>query len=431
MNRRGPRVASAAWFYGVTSVLLGAALGVMVLLQRDFAREMEGNLQALQRVFSDESVLRAPGDPSVRFSTIEDLAAKYENIRFGGNGYVDAITVTKFFSDGERVLYPFYYSAFFEELPSLQPRPGMPVDIQHGAFQGHPLPQVREGVRELPLTSAQGEPAGRLFVLLNGANLARVRLAIGFLSALLVGSVGLLGFQFRRQEQVISATTVELEQKRRELVRLERLALAGQLSAGILHDLKKPVLNIKNELEETPPSATSNDMRGQVDTFFAILRDASLERFVRAEGEREYVDMNEMLERALSLVRYERGGVDQEVKLAPALPSVLVVPVRLVQVFSNLILNAYQAMEGQGRLRISTHAEEGWVVAAIGDSGPGISPEMQEKIFDPFFTTKTADKGTGLGLYITRDIVRDLGGEIRVSSTSSGTVFEVRLPAAP
>ena len=424
-------MASATWFYGVTSVLLGAALAVMVLLQRDFAREMEGNLQALQRVFSDESVLRTPGDPSVRFSTIEDLAAKYENIRFGGNGYVDAITVTKFFADGERVLYPFYYSAFFEDLPSVRPRQGMAADVQQGRFRGHPLPQARDGVRELPLTSAQGEPAGRLFVLLNGANLARVRLATGFLSALLVGSVGLLGFQFRRQEQVISATTVELEQKRRELVRLERLALAGQLSAGILHDLKKPVLNIKNELEEANDSATNSDMRGQVDTFFAILRDASLERFVRAEGEREYVDVNEMLERALSLVRYERGGVEQTVSLESALPPVLVVPVRLVQVFSNLILNAYQAMEGRGRLSIRTRVEEQWVVATIGDSGPGISPEMREKIFDPFFTTKTADKGTGLGLYITRDIVRDLGGEITMSSDADGTAFEVRLPAAP
>ncbi len=411
--------------------MLGAALAVMVLLQRDFAREMEGNLQALQRVFSDESVLRMPGDPSVRFSTIEDLAAKYENIRFGGNGYVDAITVTKFFADGERVLYPFYYSAFFEDLPSLKPRQGMTPDVQQGRFRQHPLPQARDGVRELPLTSAQGEPAGRLFVLLNGANLARVRLAIGFLSALLVGSVGLLGFQFRRQEQVISATTVELEQKRRELVRLERLALAGQLSAGILHDLKKPVLNIKNELEEANDCASKSDMRGQVDTFFAILRDASLERFVRAEGEREYVDVNEMLERALSLVRYERGGVEQTVSLESVLPSVLVVPVRLVQVFSNLILNAYQAMEGQGHLSIGTRVEEQWVVATIGDSGPGIPPEMREKIFDPFFTTKSADKGTGLGLYITRDIVRDLGGEITMSSNADGTAFEVRLPAAP
>ena len=425
----GTRSVAAAWFYGVATLLLGAALAVMVVLLRDFEREMEGSLDALGRVFSDESVLRAPGDPSVRFAAIEDLAAKYENIQHGGTGYVEAITITKVFAEGERVVYPFYYAAFVGDLPGVEPRPGMGTDATAETFHGHPLPRASARVREIALESPRGEPVGRLFVLLNPSNLVRVRMAIGFLSALLVGSVALLVFQFRRQEQVISATTVELEEKRRELVRLERLALAGQLSAGILHDLKKPVLNIKNELEEPPSPDMAQGLRGQVDTFFAILRDSSLERLVRTEGEREYVDVNEMLQRSLALVRYECGGVENVVRLDPSLPPVLAVPVRLLQVFSNLILNAYQAMDGAGSLTVSSRRGEGGVVVSVEDSGPGIPPDLLASVFTPFFTTKPADKGTGLGLYITRDIVRDMGGDIRVESRPGRTLFEVLLPA--
>ena len=188
--------------------------------------------------------------------------------------------------------------------------------VADGFFKGHPVPAAgAAGVRTLPLELRPGMLVGKLYVLLNESGLVRVRLAIGMLAALLAGTLLLLALQFRRQEAMISRTTVELEEKRRELVRLERLALAGQLSAGVLHDLRKPVLNIRNELRERleagpPESAADRGMLDQADTFFAILRDSSLERLVRAEGEKEFVDLNEVLERSLALVRYERGGVE-------------------------------------------------------------------------------------------------------------------------
>ncbi len=420
---RPPRTLAGVVFYGVAILVLAGALAVLVQLLRNFERDVEANLQVLQRVFSDENVLKPPGDPALRFATVEELAAKYENVRTGSQGYFDSITVTKFFGDEERTVYPFYQAALRR------------VTGDTGAlFLGRPVPGGNaEGVRVLDLATRRGQPMGRLYVRMNGDALRPVRQAIAFLSALLVGAVALLAFQFRRQEQVITRTTVELDEKRRELVRLERLALAGQLSANIFHDLKKPVLNIKNEIEELDdpsrgvPGAPGR-IREHVGTFFSILREINLERLVRAEGDREFVDLNETVERSLALVRYERGGVELVTRLAPGLPPVLAVPVRLVQVFSNLALNAYQALGGSGRLTVTTRGGADRLTVDFEDNGPGIAAELQDRVFAPFFTTKPSDSGTGLGLYITHDIVRDLGGEIRVESVPGRTVFRVELP---
>lgn len=423
------RIASNVVFYGVAVVLIAGALAVLWHLQKRFERDLEANVEGIQRVFSDDNVLKTPSDPLIRFASVEELARKYEN-----HGYFGAITVSKYFGTQERVVHPFFLPAF--EQPEQTSSP-----LAKARLCGHPLPGVTSpDVRCVPLRLGN-QLLGNLYVCLDTTPLKSVRLAIISLSGLLVGAVALLAMQFRRQERVISRTTVELEEKRRELVRLERLALAGQLSANVFHDLKKPVLNIKNEIEElrdlaldTLPvegfSAALADRRieEQVNLFFGILRESNLERFVRAEEEREFVDVNEILERSIALVRYERGAVQLKCQFDPALPPLLAEPVRLVQVFSNLILNAYQAMEGHGELVLATCATPASVTVSIADSGPGIPPGDLEKIFTPFFTTKPAGVGTGLGLYITHDIVREMGGEIRVSGLEKGTQFDVTLP---
>jgi signal transduction histidine kinase len=240
--------------------------------------------------------------------------------------------------------------------------------------------------------------------------------------------------QFRQQEITITRTTVELEEKRRELVRLERLALAGQISANIFHDLKKPILNIKNEAEELEPSSPeypiASRIRKQIELFFGILRETSLERFVRAGEDTEYVDINDVLDRSVALVQYEQGNVNIERSYESGLPLVFSQPVRLIQVFSNLILNAYQAMEGRGNLVLRSMLEDGGIVVEVQDNGPGIPAESQARIFQPFYTTKPAGQGTGLGLYIVHEIVKDAGGSVSVKSAPGSTSFRVRLPAA-
>jgi signal transduction histidine kinase len=100
----------------------------------------------------------------------------------------------------------------------------------------------------------------------------------------------------------------------------------------------------------------------------------------------------------------------------------------LNQVWTNIIENAIEAMQDEGELRVRTFCEDHYVVVEIGDSGPGIPPEIKPYIFDPFFTTKGVGEGTGLGLNTVQTIVRKLGGSIHVSSKPGDTRFEVRLP---
>ena len=100
----------------------------------------------------------------------------------------------------------------------------------------------------------------------------------------------------------------------------------------------------------------------------------------------------------------------------------------LNQVWTNIIENAIDAMQGEGELRVRTFREDHYVVVEIGDSGPGIPPEIKPYIFDPFFTTKGVGEGTGLGLNTVQTIVRKLGGNIQVSSKPGDTRFQVWLP---
>jgi len=419
---RGGGASSQRGLYLATIAMIVVAVALLAQLLRRFEADLQTNVQGLQRVLSDETLLRNPSDPYVRFGLIEDIAGKYAE-----HPYLREMTITKFFREREDVIYPFYW-------PALRA-----AGLRETGRMRHPDPAAPgSDVIMAPLV-ARGQLLGHLYVRVDRSAVRGVQLAIASFILILVGFVWLFLSQFRRQEAVISRTTIELEEKRRELVRLERLALAGQLSASLLHDLRKPVLNIKNELDDllatadalpAPVRSEVAALQGQTRLFFDMLREGNLERFVRSEGEKEYVDVHEALKTSLGLVHYERGQVDVVLDLAAQAPLVFAQPVHLVQVFSNLILNAYQAMGGKGHLTIRTRREEDRVVVEFSDTGPGIPPGKLEQIFTPFFSTKPADKGTGLGLYISREIVRQLGGEILAESFGTGTTFRVVLPAA-
>jgi signal transduction histidine kinase len=180
-------------------------------------------------------------------------------------------------------------------------------------------------------------------------------------------------------------------------------------------------------------SSALHQSREQIELFFHILNDSQMERYVRSDRvQEEYVDLHEILETSLRLVQYERRAVEIEKDFADRLPPVLAQPFQLVQVFSNLILNAYQAMEGKGKLILRTAKTPNGVEARIIDNGPGIAPEHLSQVFGAFFTTKSEAEGSGLGLAICRMIVQGMKGEIEVESQSGGpTVFSVRLLAEP
>lgn len=143
------------------------------------------------------------------------------------------------------------------------------------------------------------------------------------------------------------------------------------------------------------------------------------------------VDLQAGIETVLSLYRGQmRQGVVLERSYAP-LPAVPGDADALMQVWTNLLLNAVQAMQGRGRLRIETLSLRGEAVVRITDSGPGIPPALRDRIFEAFFTTKPAGEGSGLGLHICRQIVERHRGRIAVDGEPGCTTFEVRLPLPP
>ena len=221
-----------------------------------------------------------------------------------------------------------------------------------------------------------------------------------------------------------------------------RFAAAGQLIAGVAHEVNNPLMAIASVTDtrlEDP--GLGEELRGELLQIRRQARRAGkllsgLLRFVRSEAPPgTSLQLNDVLRSATDLVSY-RFGVEEitlEEQLDPALPPALGAPGRLEQVFVNLLSNAADAMykaPGRRLLRIETWSEGGQVFAAVGDTGPGVAPAMLPRLFHPFATTKGAS-GTGLGLYISRQIVREAGGELEFEPRPGETRFVVRMPAAP
>jgi signal transduction histidine kinase len=142
------------------------------------------------------------------------------------------------------------------------------------------------------------------------------------------------------------------------------------------------------------------------------------------------VDLHEGLDNTLVMMRHKLvSGIAVRRDYAPDLPKIQACGGDLNQVWTNIIDNAADALDGSGQLVIRTRHDSGWVVVEIEDNGPGIPPEIQPRLFDPFFTTKPPGKGTGLGLDITYNIVvHRHRGDISVISEPGKTCFQVRLP---
>ncbi len=141
------------------------------------------------------------------------------------------------------------------------------------------------------------------------------------------------------------------------------------------------------------------------------------------------VDLQEGLDNTLVMLRHKlKEGVKVTRDYEAGLPKIQAYGSELNQVWTNIIDNAIDAMNGKGEIAIKTHQNGDWVVVNIEDNGPGIPEDIQEKIFSPFFTTKAVGKGTGLGLNISYKIIEKHGGEVKVFSKPGKTRFQVSLP---
>lgn len=231
----------------------------------------------------------------------------------------------------------------------------------------------------------------------------------------------------------------ELERRRveQQLFESEKLAAVGRLAASIAHEVNNPLEAIKNALYLMQAGA-----EGDKNTRFLEIARKETERvshiirqmlgFARRPGEVDWVDVNQLLEETLVLLEKKMRQLRIRITKSfdDSLPRVRARADQLRQVFLNLIINAQQAIEGDGEIVISTsryeQALQPSILVQLKDSGVGIAEDDLTRIFDPFFST--GKKGTGLGLWVTQDIVRQHGGRIEVSSEiGRGTVFNIVL----
>ncbi|HYL62631.1 MAG TPA: ATP-binding protein [Candidatus Methylomirabilis sp.] len=147
------------------------------------------------------------------------------------------------------------------------------------------------------------------------------------------------------------------------------------------------------------------------------------------QGPLQEVDIERGIETTLTIMHHKlKRGISVTRDYAPNLPKVMASGSELNQVWTNLIDNAADSMNGNGKLSIRTARENDFVLVEIADNGPGIPAEVKSRIFDPFFTTKGVGQGTGLGLDVVNRIIKNVQGQISVTSVPGDTRFQVRIP---
>jgi signal transduction histidine kinase len=259
----------------------------------------------------------------------------------------------------------------------------------------------------------------------------------------------------RTLEQKIAERTSELEAAQKQLIQSEKMAAIGELAAGVAHELNNPMGGIlgysQYALEKLSTKKAGDLSNDDIDSQCRFLEDIeqqarrcktivkNLLKFSRtsAKTEFEFFDLNQSLEETLTFVQHQLDmkNIELSKNLDPNLPTYYGNSSQLQQVFTNLMLNAQQAMPEGGILTIETRFSppigefQGCVEVEFTDTGSGIRPEILNKIFEPFYTTKEVGKGTGLGLSISYGIIKEHQGDILVKSKlGEGTTFTLVLP---
>jgi PAS domain S-box-containing protein len=232
----------------------------------------------------------------------------------------------------------------------------------------------------------------------------------------------------------------ELEDANIQLIQSQKIASIGRMAAGVAHEINNPLSGIliytellQQALKDKPE--VLNDLQEIIDQTLRCKKIASdlLEFSRKSAGKISSFSLDDLITKCLALLITKASFQDIGVttNIDRNMPNLTADMGQLQQVFTNLFINAADAMEGRGKLHIAAafDQERSLFVIRVADTGPGVPQECRDKIFDIFFTTKPVGKGTGLGLSVSQNILKIHGGSISFDCPpEGGTVFTVELP---
>jgi two-component system NtrC family sensor kinase len=238
---------------------------------------------------------------------------------------------------------------------------------------------------------------------------------------------------------VIVEDITEFKRLLDQTIQTEKLAEVGRLTAGIAHEINNPLAMVAYATEllkrEKPLSGFQEELLEKIEMEVERLKNLTgglLSFSSTREHQNRLVNLNDLINEVSRLLRFElqRKSIQLKTEFTD-IPVISADPNKIKQVVINLVMNAAHALQGQGWILLATRINPGGELELrVQDNGPGIAQELQEQVFAPFFTTKPEGEGTGLGLYICQNIIREHGGSIKLESQPGhGTVFLVLLPA--
>ena len=245
-----------------------------------------------------------------------------------------------------------------------------------------------------------------------------------------------IGESFNNMMCFLERHSNEAAELQKQIMHQEKMAVIGQMAAGVAHEIGNPLASISSLVQylmrktgDTSLQESLSLVYSHIDRISRIVRD--MVNFARPmDTDEEILDVNEMIAQALKMARYDKRSrrVEIETAFSDGLPTIRASGDQLMQVFVNIISNAFDAMPDGGALTITTAEVNMEIRVTLADTGVGMNTKEIQHIFEPFFTTKEVGQGTGLGLSVTDAIVRKFGGRISVDSRKGeGSRFHVYL----